>query len=128
MVWAATAITFFAVVGISVALLYAFMPGGVNVAGRVSRFLDPSVEQAEKAGFAEKQKVRVGATLASFGKHLPANSGKKESSAQLLMLRAGYRRPNAVLAMRGVKVLLPWDLQRWFLRPGLTIVVRFCSC
>lgn len=108
MVWTVTAITFVAVMGISAALLYAFLPGGVSVAGRVSRFLDPAAEASAKTPFAEKQKVRVGATLASLGKYLPTSG--KESSTQLLMIRAGYRRANAMLAMRGVKILLPLGL------------------
>jgi tight adherence protein C len=66
-------------------------------------------EAAEKPGFAKKQKARIGASLASLGKFLPAKPAQ-ESNLQLLMVRAGYRRPNAILAMRGVKLLLPVGL------------------
>ena len=107
MVWTITAITFFAVIGISAALLYAFVPKQVGVAGRVSRFLNPvAVEAEEKPAFHEKQTARISASLASVGKYLPTSS-VKTSSSQLLLLRAGYRRPTAMMALRGVKVLMP---------------------
>ncbi len=105
MIWSITAITFLAVTGIGAALLYAFHPGGANVGGRVSRLLRPAGEPDAKTGFAERQKARTRATLASLGKYLPAGSPKE--SSQLLMVRAGYRNPNAILAMKGVKLLLP---------------------
>jgi len=119
MVWTITAVTFFAVMGISAALLYAFLPKQVGVAGRVSRFLNPvAVEVDEKPAFREKQKARISASLASIGKYLPT-SPVKYSSSQLLLLRAGYRRPTAIMALRGVKVLMPIALVT------LAIVTRF---
>jgi hypothetical protein len=95
MLWTVTTITFLAIVGVSVALLYAFAPSGVGIAGRLSRFLRPAEVVADKTGFVKKQVGKVSGTLASFGKHVPADSGK-ESSSRLLMMRAGYRRPTAV--------------------------------
>jgi tight adherence protein C len=107
MLWTLTTITFLAIVGISAALLYAFAPSGVGVAGRLSRFLRPSAAAAaDKTGFVEKHTGKVGGTLVSLGKFLPANSGR-ESSSRLLVIRAGYRSPNAMFVVRGVKVLLP---------------------
>ncbi len=108
MVWAVTAITFLATAAILGALLYAFLPGQLGVAGRLSHLLHTAAPVRE-TGFSEKQKERVRDTLASVGQLLPAASGKA-SYSQLLMLRAGYRSPNAILAMRGVKVLLPVGL------------------
>jgi len=106
MLWTVTTITFLAIVGVSLALLYAFAPSEVGIAGRLSRFLRPAEVVADKTGFVKKQAGKISGTLASFGKHVPADSGK-ESSSRLLMTRAGYRRPTAVFALRGVKVLLP---------------------
>jgi tight adherence protein C len=108
MLWTLTTITFLAIIGISVALLYAFAPDGVGIAGRLSRFLRPAAA-ADKTGFVGKHTGKVGGTLVSLGKFLPANSGK-ESSSRLLMIRAGYRSPNAIFAVRGIKVLLPVGL------------------
>jgi tight adherence protein C len=91
-------------------LLYAFAPTGVGIAGRLSRFLRPAeAAAAGKTGFVEKQTGKVGGTLVSLGKYLPTNSGK-ESSSRLLAVRAGYRSPNAIFLVRGVKVLLPFGL------------------
>jgi hypothetical protein len=106
MLWTLTTITFLAIIGISAALLYAFAPEGVGIAGRLARFLRPAEAAAEKARLAEKHTGKVSGTLVSLGKYLPANSGK-ESSSRLLAIRAGYRSPNAIFVVRGVKVLLP---------------------
>jgi tight adherence protein C len=109
MLWSLTIITFVAIIGISVALLYAFAPEGVGVAGRLSRFMKPAEAVAEKTSFVEKQTGKVSGTLVSLGKFLPANSGK-ESSSRLLIIRAGFRSPNAIFAMRSIRVLLPLGL------------------
>jgi tight adherence protein C len=107
MIWAITAITFVAIVGISGALLFAFLPTTqAGVAERISRFLRPSAEPEEKPAFREKQKARLGASLASVGSYLPARG--TQSATGLLLLQAGFRRPNALMALRGVKLLLPF--------------------
>jgi len=104
MLWVLTSITFLTVIGISAALLYAFTPGAVGIAGRLSRFLRPA--EADKTGFVEKQTTKVRGTLVSLGKSLPANTGK-ESSSRLLVIRAGFRSPNAIFVVRSIKMLLP---------------------
>ena len=108
MLWAATAITFLATVAVIGALVYAFLPAEMNTAGRLSRLLNVS-PPASDAAFPKRQKEKVRDTLASVGKLLPAASGTR-SSAQLIMLRAGYRSSNAIMAMRGAKILLPVGL------------------
>jgi tight adherence protein C len=57
--------------------------------------------------FADRQKERVRDTLANVGKLLPSATTEKASRTQLLMIRAGYRSPEALLAMRGVKLVVP---------------------
>jgi tight adherence protein C len=104
MLWI-TAVTFLATFGIFAALFYAFSPGGAGIAGRLSRFLSPSAP-VEQTSFAEKQKDRVRDTLASLGKLVPGSSGQAPRT-QLLMTRAGYRSPQGLLAMAGLKVLSP---------------------
>lgn len=105
MLWTITTITFLATVAILAALLFAFMPGEFGFASRLSRLLH-STPPPVKTGFSEKQKDRMRDALASVGKLVPGGSARS-SHTQLLMLRAGYRSPNAILAMRGVKILLP---------------------
>jgi len=106
MVWAVTGITFLVTVIVLLALVYAFSPGAIGIAGRLSRLLNSTVPVREE-GFSEKQKERAFDVLASVGKILPAAQGKAQSRAELMMARAGIRDQNAILAIRGVKVLLP---------------------
>jgi tight adherence protein C len=105
MLLAITAITFIATFGVVAAVLYAFTPGGAGIAGRLSRFMNPAAPVVEST-FAEKQRDRVRDTLASLGKMVPGDSGEAPRT-QLLMLRAGYRSPQALMAMRGFKILTP---------------------
>ena len=106
MLWVLTSITFLTIVGVSAALFYAFTPGEVGIAARLSRFLKPTEAAADKSRFVERQSGKVRGSLVSLGKYLPANSGK-ESSSRLLAIRAGYRSPNAIFVVRAIKMLLP---------------------
>jgi tight adherence protein C len=106
MLWAVTATTFLVTVIVLLALVYAFSPGAAGIAGRLSRLLN-STAPAREEGFSEKQKERAFDALARVGKLLPASQGKAQSRGELMITRAGIRDQNAVLAIRGVKVLLP---------------------
>jgi tight adherence protein C len=105
MVWTITAITFLATFGILAALFYAFAPGA-GIAGRLSRLMDTSVAPVQESSFSEKQRDRVRDTLASLGKLVPGEPGQAPRT-QLLMMRAGYRSPQALSAMTGLKILTP---------------------
>jgi len=105
MLWAVTGITFLTTVFVLLALVYAFSPGEFGVAGRLSRLLNTTAPPREEA-FSEKQRVRARDVLASIGKLMPSAT-KRTSRAQLMMIRAGYRRPEAVQVIEGLKILLP---------------------
>jgi tight adherence protein C len=105
MLWGITAITFLATFGILAALVYAFAPGGAGIAGRLSRLMSPPAP-VDDSTFAEKQKERVRNSLASLGKLVPGDS-QQAPRTQLLMMRAGFRSPEAIMAMRGFKILVP---------------------
>lgn len=105
MLWGITAITFLATFGILAALVYAFAPGGAGIAGRLSRLMSPPVP-VDDSTFAEKQKERVRNSLVSLGKLVPGDS-QQAPRTQLLMMRAGFRSPEAIMAMRGFKILVP---------------------
>jgi tight adherence protein C len=107
MIWMLTIFTFIATAGVVVALVYAFSPGEVSIATRLARLAGISGPVPEETKFAERQKERVRDTLANVGKMLPAPSTDNATRTQLLMIRAGYRSSEALLAMRGVKVILP---------------------
>ena len=103
MIWAVTLGTFVAALTVCLSLFYAFTPEEPGIVRRLSRLTDvPGAEPSEV--FAEKQKERVREALVSIGKWLPS---KNASRAQLMLVRAGYRRPTAVLVVRGLKVVLP---------------------
>ena len=108
MIWAAGGVTFVATVLVILALLYAFSGQDLVVAERLARLWRPSSGEP-RAGFRARQKQRVQQVLGDVGK-LISPSTKKLSSTRRLMVRAGYRRPEAAMAMQGVKVLLPVGL------------------
>jgi len=107
MIWILTICTFIATAGVIVALVYALSPGEVSIATRLARLAGISAPVQDEPKFAERQKERVRDTLANVGKLMPNTSSQKASRTQLLMIRAGYRSPEALLAMRGLKVIVP---------------------
>jgi tight adherence protein C len=109
MAWAITSVTFVATVLFVMALVYAFTTGNLPIVERLTRLWNPPAPEEEKVNFREKQKTRVQRALGEVGKLLPT-SPKDMSSTQRLMVRAGYRKPEAVMALRGVKILLPLGL------------------
>lgn len=103
MIWAVTFGTFLATVVVCASLFYAFSSGESRIVRRLSRMAEtPGTENRE--AFAEKQKERMEELLVSVGKLVP---GGTASRAQLMIVRAGYRSPNVILTIRGLKVLLP---------------------
>src|SRR5882672_5813742 len=100
-----TILTFIAAAGVVVALVYAFSPGEVSIATRLARLAGISGAVPEQAKFATRQKERVRDTLANVGYIHPAPPTEKASRTQLLMIRAGYRSAEALLAMRGMKLI-----------------------
>jgi len=107
MIWILTILTFLATAGVVVAIVYAFSPAEVSVATRLARLAGLAGPAKEEAKFADRQKERVRDTLATVGKMMPTPSTEKAGRTQLLMFRAGYRSSEALLAMRGVKLLFP---------------------
>lgn len=104
MVWLAVGLTFVAIVVVAGALVYAFSPGEFPIADRLSRLWQPLAAQ-RKVTFREKQTQKATRVLSDVGKLLP--SSKDMSTTKLMLVRAGYRRPEAIMALRGAKVILP---------------------
>lgn len=115
MIWTITVTTFMATVAVFAALFYAFTPNEVRIAGRLTRLIAPPAIADRPA---QHQKERMRNALASLGKLVPADTSKK-SYADLLIIRAGYRSPTAILALRGTKVLLPVTLVLLVFASGL---------
>ena len=107
MLWAVTMITFVATVAVLAALLYALAPGEMGIAERFSRLIQPPPQQVRETSFADKQKGRVRDGLAAVGGLISATPAVAGSKAQLPMVRAGYRSASAMMAMQGMKILMP---------------------
>jgi tight adherence protein C len=97
--------TFVATVIFFLALFYAFGQGESAVAQRISR-LRRFTGAAPEPGFQAKQRERVKTAIAGVGKLMPAST-KDSPHAQLLLIRAGYRRPEALAIFRGMRLLSP---------------------
>jgi tight adherence protein C len=104
MILGTTIMTFLAAVVVVLALSYAFSTTTMPITERLGRLWRPPTKV--KGDFREKQKVRLQRVFSDMGKILPS-SPKQMSHTARLMSRAGYRRPEAVMAMKGVKVFLP---------------------
>jgi tight adherence protein C len=106
MLWLLTLMTFLATLIIVAVVFYALSPGKVDIMGRLSRISGVAVPH-EEPKFVEKQTEKMRAKLADLGKMLPAPSTQKVSRDKLLIIRAGYRDPDAILTIRGLKLLFP---------------------
>jgi len=105
MMWATVGAAFVAVMMIVLGVVYGFSGGKLPAAERLTRlWRPPSME--ERLGFAAKQKAKVTQVLGDVGRIVPGSS-KRQPHTQRMMARAGYRRPESVMVMQGVKVLLP---------------------
>ena len=107
MLWAVTTITFVATVAVLAALLYALAPGEIGIAERFSRLIQPPPQQVRETSFANKQKGRVRDGLAAVGGLMSSTPAVAGSKAPLPMVRAGYRSATAMMAMQGIKILMP---------------------
>ena len=109
MIWVVTLVTFLATVVVSVTVVLAFLPATQPVGERLARLWRP-LTPAEELRFRQKQKDRVERVLSDVGKLVPTSTSKGLSRTHRMMIRAGYRRPEVVYAMQGIKVLLPIGL------------------
>jgi tight adherence protein C len=101
-----TSLTFIVTLAVAGILFYALTSGKADIIGRLARISGVAVPDDEPK-FAQKQAEKVRDKLADLGKILPAPSTQGASKEQLIMIRAGYRDPQAILAIRGLKLILP---------------------
>jgi len=95
---------FLAVVGILMILVYASSPKPVDIGGRLSRTLK-TPGSAEEDGASNTAGRKAENVFVAIGALLPKPKAKKLSQDQTLLIRAGYRSPNAYLALRGARVI-----------------------
>lgn len=106
MIWILTTLTFVVTLGVMMIIVYGLTPGKADIVARLGRISGVAVP-SEEPKFAQKQAERVRDKLADLGKILPAPSTQGASKEKLLMIRAGYRDPQAILIIRGLKILSP---------------------
>ena len=136
MVWTITILTFLASLAVVGAIFYALTPTvEAASAGRLSRLFNAAAPPPKEEKFATKQKERMRDTLASIGK-LGGSPKAATPKNELMLIRAGYRSPEAMMAARGFKILVPLVLlglvfftgvYRWnpFLTIGLALVAGY---
>lgn len=107
MEFAVSALAFVATVGVVMALMYALSPVQSAVADRLTRLWHfPGTAPKPKVSVVDAQSERLQRVLAQIGSAIPS-SPKQLSRLQKMMLRAGYRSSESVMAMRGIKLLFP---------------------
>jgi tight adherence protein C len=98
--------TFLATLAVCGALVYAFVQGGsAEIADRLSRLWHFGSKRLEPS-FPEKQKERAARALTKVAMIVPPST-QSVSRSQQILIRAGYRSPQAVMVLRGVRILLP---------------------
>lgn len=98
--------TFVATLAVCAMVVYALAQGGSSeIADRLSRLWHFGAKSAEPS-FPEKQKMRAERALAKVGQIVPPSTQSLSRSRQIL-IRAGFRSEQAVMVVRGVRLLLP---------------------
>ena len=103
--WIVAFVTFVATAAVVGALVFAFAPGEIGFAGRLSRLMNTG-GPVRIPEFREKQRERLWRSFASVGKAI-SPAAATSSRSQLMIIRAGFRRADAMLAVTGAKVLVP---------------------
>ncbi|HEV2387830.1 MAG TPA: type II secretion system F family protein [Candidatus Acidoferrales bacterium] len=98
--------TFAATLAVCAMVVYAIAQGGSSeIADRLSRLWHFGAKNLEPS-FPEKQRQRAERALARVGQMVPPSTQSVSRTRQIL-IRAGFRSEQAVLVLRGVRVLLP---------------------
>lgn len=106
MLFAVCAVTFLATVAIVLGLVYTLSPQASQAASeRLVRLWRPANAQG-KPDFKQKQRHQVQNLLVNIGKLVPS-TGRVAGTTKQMLMRAGYRRPEAVTALQGAKLILP---------------------
>jgi tight adherence protein C len=105
MVWLTSGAAFLGMVLVVVAVLYTFSYVDLTVPDRLSHLWSSPTAQ-RVAHFREIQRLRVQRVLLRIGKLLPS-SPKGVSKTKRTLVRAGYRRPEYVFAVRSAQIILP---------------------
>ena len=106
MIGVTTAVIFFAVLAVEVVVYLSLAPRDDVLDARLAQLWSPASPVGGASTFAEKQLQTLERALGGLGKLIPS-SEKKLSRTVRLMLRAGFRSPDAVKILQGFRALLP---------------------
>lgn len=97
-------IIFVAVVVVFMAVAYAFSGGRMPISDRLGRlWRHPTA--ASSADLTEKRKAVFDSVLGTIARVIPSSSESPDEPPNALLVRAGFRRPEAETAMRAARVL-----------------------
>jgi tight adherence protein C len=99
-------ITFLATLALVLLLAYVLVPARSGIADRLGSLWTSRAPIAAKPNVIKSQAELIEASVAKLGSILPA-SPSQSSRTQTMMTRAGYRSSDAVMVMRGIKILFP---------------------
>ena len=100
------AVTFLATLVVVMSVAYGFSHGASGTVGRLDKlWTSPKIQELPQ-GFRKRQFERAEQFLSGIGKLIPDSSAAKAPRLERMLIRAGYRRPQAVMSFRGAKLLL----------------------
>jgi tight adherence protein C len=117
MIFPAVAVIVLAALIIGVTMTLVFVPPGDPARHRLARLWRDSKEVAPTVTFRHKQKERAERVLQDVGKIMLPWS-KDDGRTNMLLTRAGYRKPEAILIYQGAKVMIPLALVALILFTG----------
>jgi len=106
MIWTTIAVIFVAALIVGMTFVLVVLPPNDPARERLTRLWQGARFSAPAIPFRQKQKERAERVLQDVGKIVPPST-KDVSRTSFLMIRAGYRRPESILAFQGAKIISP---------------------
>ncbi|MBZ5641878.1 MAG: type II secretion system F family protein [Acidobacteriia bacterium] len=106
MIWTSIGVVMLAALVVGVTFVFVVLPPTDVARERLTRLWLDAKSAVPKVSFRQVQKERAERVLQEAGKIMPTTS-KDTSRTGFLMIRAGYRRPESIVALQGAKIVLP---------------------
>jgi len=106
MIWITVAVVLIAALIVGMSFIMIVVPPNDAARERLTRLWRDAKLTAPSIPFRQKQKERAQRVLEDVGNIVP-DSPKNVSRTSFLMIRAGYRRPESIAAMKGAKIVFP---------------------
>jgi tight adherence protein C len=105
MIWTSVAVIIVAAVILGLTFVLVVLPPNDAARERLTRLWQDAKSAVPTMTFRQKQKDRAERVLTDVGK-VVTPSGKSDSRTSFMMIRAGYRKPESILAFQGAKIVL----------------------